>query len=125
VRTENLWAVLIAQPFPSLHELDPVDRDRFVLLDAYLRDCLEEWCASGGLLSACSIVLLDDCARTITRRFKLLDREGQSYFGRFRRLTRRILRDVDVDQAYQQAEQEMDAELDREDPFGFCVATTS
>jgi hypothetical protein len=40
--TQDLWAVLSVQPFPHLHELVPMDRDRFVLLDAYLRDCLEE-----------------------------------------------------------------------------------
>jgi len=80
-----------------LHELALADRDRFLLLDAYLRDCIEEWFASGGQLSTRSIVLLDDCARTITKRFSLLNGEGQSYFGQFRKLARRILRGVDVD----------------------------
>ena len=117
VHTKDLWATLSTQPFPCLHELVPVDRDGFVLLDAYLRDCVEEWVASGGQLSVRSIVLLDDCARTITRRFRLLDGEGQNYFGQFRRLARRILRGVDVNQAYHQAEQEMDAELDGEHAF--------
>jgi hypothetical protein len=50
--TRNPWAALKERPFPYLHELFPTERDRFVLLDAYLRDCLEEWCASGGQLSA-------------------------------------------------------------------------
>lgn len=109
---QRLWASLESQPFPRLHELASVDRDRFVLLDANLRDCVEEWLASGGLLSARAIVLLDDCAQSITRRFRLLDGEGQSYFGQFRRLARRILRDVNVGQAYRQAEQEMNTELD-------------
>ncbi|WP_201381372.1 hypothetical protein [Ktedonobacter sp. SOSP1-52] len=72
-----------------------------MLLDAYLRDCLEEWCASGGQLSARSIVLLDDCARSITRRFRLLDGEGQYYFGQSRRLARRVWRGVDMEQAYE------------------------
>lgn len=107
---QRLWSALSDHPFPCLHEMAPTDRDHFVLLDAYLRDCLEEWCASGGQLSACSIVLLDDCARSITRRFRLLDGEGQSYFGQLRRLTRRILCGVDVNQACRQAKQEMDAE---------------
>jgi hypothetical protein len=40
-----------------------------------------------------------------------LDGEGLYYFGQFRRLARRILRSVDVEQAYQQAQQEMDAEF--------------
>lgn len=84
---QRLWTSLEAQPFPYLHELPLVDRDRFVLLDAYLRDCLEEWCASGGQLPARSIVLLNDCALMITKRFRLLDGEGQWYFGQFRRLT--------------------------------------
>lgn len=68
MRTQDLWTALSAQSFPYLHELSSVDRDRFVLLDAYLRDCLEEWCVSGGQLSARSIVLLDDCTLAITRR---------------------------------------------------------
>lgn len=102
MRTEDLWAALSTQPFPYLYELTPMDRDRFVLLDAYLRDCLEEWCASGGQLSARSVVLLADCARSITRRFGLLDGEGQYYFGQFRRLSRRILHGLDVDQAKQE-----------------------
>ncbi len=79
MRTQNLWSSLSAQPFPYLHGLAVVERDRFMLLDAYLRDCLDEWCASGGQISARSIVLLDDCTRTITRRFRLLDGEGQWY----------------------------------------------
>lgn len=111
MRTQNLWASLEVRPFPHLHELTPMDRDRFVLLDASLRDCFEEWCASGGQLSARSIVLLNDCVRSITRRFRLLDGEGQSYCGQLRRLARRILRGVDLNQAYRQAEQEMDAEF--------------
>jgi hypothetical protein len=49
-----------------------VERDRFVLLDAYLHDCLEEWSTPSGQLSARSVVLLDACACTITRHFKLL-----------------------------------------------------
>lgn len=122
MRMKSLWTSLEAQPFPFLYELSPTDRDSFVLLDAYLRDCLEEWAASGGQLSARSIVLLNDCARSITRRFRLLDGEGQYYFGQFRRLTRRILRGVDVEYAYRQAEQEMDTELDWGHAFGFCVA---
>jgi len=112
METNQWWAALSVQPLPYLHELAPVDRDGFVLLDAYLRSCVEEWVASGGQLSARSIVLLDDCARSITRRFRLLDGEGQSYFGQFRQLARRILRGVDVEQAYRQAKQDMDAELD-------------
>jgi hypothetical protein len=52
MRTRDLWAALLSQPFPHLHELASADRDHFVLLDVYLRDCLEEWCASGGQLSA-------------------------------------------------------------------------
>ncbi len=127
MRTKNLWASLEAQPFLHLHELAQEERDSFVLLDTYLRDCLEEWCVSGGQLSARSIVLLDDCARTITRRFRLLDGEGQSYFGQFRKLARRILRDIDVDQAYRQAQQERAADLDLadffEDPSDKLVAT--
>lgn len=118
MRTENLWAALSTQSFPYLHELASNERDRFVLLDAYLRDCLEEWCVSGGQLSSRSAVLLDDCARTITRRFRLLDGEGQYYFGQFRQLARRILRGVDVEQAYRQTEQEMDAEIDWENTLG-------
>jgi hypothetical protein len=121
VRIHDLWAALSAQPFPYLHDLDPIDRDSFVLLDAYLRGCLEEWFASGDQLSTRSIVLLDDCARTITRRFRLLDGEGQCYFGQFRRLARRILRGIDIAQAYRQVEQDMDAELDWEHAFDFCV----
>jgi hypothetical protein len=97
-----------------LPELAPADRGCFVLLEAYLRDCVEEWCASGDQLSARSIVLFDDCARTITRRFPLLDGEGQSYFRWFRRLARQILRGIDMDQTYRQVEQEMTAELDWE-----------
>jgi hypothetical protein len=120
----TLWTYLETQPFPFLHELAPEERDRFVLLDAYLRGCLEEWCASGGQLSARSIVLLDDCARSITRRFRLLNGEGQWYFGHFQRLARRILRGVDVEQAYWQAEQEMNAELGWEHAFDCCVAAT-
>jgi hypothetical protein len=123
--TTTLWTSLEDYPFPYLHKLAPVERDGFVLLDAYLRDCVEEWCASGDQLSARSMVLLDDCARSITRRFRLLDGEGQSYFGQFRRLARRILRGVDVEQAYRQAEQEMDVELNWEDAFDCCVSTTS
>jgi hypothetical protein len=80
-----MWTTLSVQPFPHLHELTSMDRDGFVLLDAYLRDCIEEWLASGDQLSARSIVLLDDCARSITRRISLLDGEGQYYFGQFRR----------------------------------------
>ncbi|HEU5378018.1 MAG TPA: hypothetical protein VFV38_21565 [Ktedonobacteraceae bacterium] len=114
---QELWASLEARSFPYLHELALIDRDHFVLLDAYLRDCLEEWRVCDGQLSARSIVLLDDCARSITRRFRLLDSEGQYYFGQFRRLARRILRGVDVEQAYRQAEQEMDAELDWKHAF--------
>src|SRR5437660_1595205 len=101
MRIHDLWAVLSAQPFPHLHELVPRDRDVFVLLDAYLHGCLEEWWASGRQLSARSIVLLDDCTLTITRRFRLLDGEGQWYFGQFRRLARQVLRGVDVEQAYE------------------------
>jgi len=74
---QDLWASLEAQSFPYLDELPKVERDRFVLLDAYLRDCLEEWFSSGGQLSACSTVLLNDCARTITKRLQLLDGEGR------------------------------------------------
>ncbi len=112
MRAKDLWASLEAHPFPWMHELAPVDRDSFVLLDAYLRGCLEEWFATGGQLSVRSIVLLDDCARSITRRFTLLDGEGQCYFGQFRRLAQRVLRGVDVEQAYRQAKQDMDTELD-------------
>lgn len=83
-----------------------MDRDSFVLLDAYLRDCLEEWSAFGRQLSARSVILLDDCARSITRRWKHLDGEGQYYFGQFRRLAWQILRGVDMEQAYCQAEDE-------------------
>jgi hypothetical protein len=57
------------------------------------------------------MVLLDDCAHTITRRLKRLDGEEQCYFGQYRRLAQRILRGVDVEQAYWQTEQEMDAEM--------------
>lgn len=114
---QRLWADLEFQPFPYLPGLAPADRDRFVLLDAYLRDCLEEWVASDGQLSARSVVLLDDCARSITRRFRLLDGEGQFYFGQFRKLAQRILRKVDVKQAYHQAEQELAAELNWEHTF--------
>jgi hypothetical protein len=109
--TQDVWAALSAQPFPYLHELAPVDRDGFVLLDAYLRDCLEEWVACSGQLSARSIVLLDDCVRSITRDFRRLDGEGQYYFGQFRRLARRILRSTNVERGYRQAEQEMGAEF--------------
>jgi len=101
MRTQDLWASLEAQPFPLLHELTPMDQDGFVLLDAYLRTCLEEWYASGGQLSTRSVVLLDDCALSITRRSRLLDGEGQYYFGQFRRLARRILHGLDVEQAKQ------------------------
>lgn len=125
MRTQDLWAALSAQSFPCLHELAQTDRDRFVLLDASLRDCVEEWYASGGQISARFIVQLDDCARSITRRFRLLDGEGQYYFGQFRRLARRILRGVDVDQAYRQAEQRMDTEPDWEEAVDCCVSTTS
>jgi hypothetical protein len=93
---QDHWVSLEAQSFPYSHELAPVDRDSFVLLDA--------------------------CARTITRRFRLLDGEGQSYIGQFRRLAQRILRGVDVVQAYRQAEQEMDAELDWERAFDLCIS---
>ncbi len=117
MKPQDLWASLEAHPFPSLHELAPQERDRFVLLDAYLRDCLEDWCATDGQLSARSIVLLDDCARSITRRFRLLDGEGQYYFWQFWRLARQILRSVDVEQAYRQAEQEMISELGRKHDF--------
>jgi hypothetical protein len=110
--TQDLWAALSTQPFPHLHELAPEDRDGFVLLDAYLRDCLEEWCISGGQLSARSIVLLDDYAGSITRRFRLLDGEGQYYFGQLRRLALRILRGLDVEQAHPFPVQADDAELD-------------
>lgn len=79
MRTQDVWAVLSAQPFPFLHELAPLDRDRFVLLDTSLHDCLEEWCASGGQLSSRSVVLLDGCARSITKRFRLLNGEWQWY----------------------------------------------
>ena len=57
-------------------------------------------------------MLLENCARGITKRFRLLDGEGLYYFGQFRRLARRILREVDVEQAYRQAVQDMDAELE-------------
>lgn len=105
MRTQDLWVALSIQSFPYLHELASADRDSFVLLDAYLGECLEEWGASGGQLSARSIVLLDDCARTISRRFLLLDGGGQCYFGQFRLLARRIWHGGDVEQAYRQAEQ--------------------
>jgi hypothetical protein len=72
MRTQDLWSSLSAQPFSYLHGLAVVERGRFMLLDAYLRDCL------------------DDCTLTITRRFRLLDGEGQWYFGQFRRLARRV-----------------------------------
>lgn len=88
-----------------------------MLLDAYLRGCLEEWYASGGQLSARSIVLLDDCAWGITRGFQRLDGEGQYYFGQFRRLARRISRGVDVQHASRQDEQEINAELDQVHAF--------
>lgn len=42
MRTQDLWTSLSAHPFPYLHELAPVNRDRFVLLDAYLRNCIKE-----------------------------------------------------------------------------------
>lgn len=113
-REQRLWAALSAQPFPFLDELAPMERDRFVLLDAYLRDCIEEWSTSGGQLSARSIVLLDECAQSITKRFRRLDGEGQYYFGQFRRLARRILRSVDVDEACCLARQEMNTEHDWE-----------
>ncbi len=117
MRTPDLWASLATRPFPYLHELAPRDRDVFVLLDAYLRGCVEEWLFSGGQLSERSIVLLDDCARSISRRFPLLDGEGQCYFGQFRQLARRILRNVDVEQVYRQVGQETNAELDWEHGF--------
>ena len=96
MKTNKRWAALSAQPFPYLYELAPVDRDCFMLLDAYLRGCIEEWFTSGGQLSARSVVLLDDCVRTLSKRFKLLGEEGQSYFGQYIRLARRILGSVDV-----------------------------
>lgn len=121
MRTQELWVALSIQPFPYLHELAPAERDRFVLLDAYLRDWGEEWIASGGQLSPLSIVLLDNCARSITGRFRLLDGEGQWYFGQFRKLARRLSRGIDVNQTYQQAEQEMTSELGWEHDFGCCL----
>jgi hypothetical protein len=95
--TTALWASLEAQPFSFLHELAPVDQDRFVLLD--------------------------DCVRTIIRCFTLLDSEGQCYFGPFRKLAWRILRDVDVGHAYRQAEQELGTGLDWERAFGDPLLT--
>lgn len=118
METNTWWATLSAQPFPYLHELTPMERDRFVLLDAYLRDCIEEWFTTGFRLSARSVVLLDDCVRTITKRFTLLDGEGQFYFGQYRSLARRILHGLDVDQAHRQAEQEMAADPDLVDLLG-------
>lgn len=94
------------------------DLDGFVSLDAYLRDCLEEWTFSDGQLSAHSIALLNGCARSITKRFQLLDSEGHYYFGQFMRLARRILHGVDVGLAYQQGEQEMNKNLNWEQDFG-------
>lgn len=82
-----------------MHGLATADQDSFVLLDAYLRYCVEEWFASNGQMCARSIVLLDDCIRTITFDFKLLDGEGQYYFGQFKKLGKRIFRDVDVERA--------------------------
>ena len=108
--TSNLWASLETHPFPNLHDLVTQDRDLFVLLDAYLRSCIEEWFARPGQLCARSIVLLDDCTRTITKYFKLLDGEGQYYFGQFKKLARRILRGVDVDQAKQELATNLDWE---------------
>ncbi|HEY1349897.1 MAG TPA: hypothetical protein VGF67_09760 [Ktedonobacteraceae bacterium] len=58
-----------------------MERDSFVLLDSYLRDCLEKWCASDGHLWAYSIVLLDSCARSTTRRFRSLDSGGSFILG--------------------------------------------
>lgn len=126
MKTQDLWVALSAQPFPFLHELAPEDRDRFVLLDAYLRDCLEEWVLSDGQFSARSVVLLADCARSIARRWRLLDGEGQYYFGQFRRLARRILRGFDVNEAHRQVERQMAALLDEErcfdEPFAVLVS---
>ena len=51
LRALDLWTTLSTHPLLYLHELDPVDWDGFALLDAYLRDCLEEWFASGSQLS--------------------------------------------------------------------------
>ncbi|HZO75779.1 MAG TPA: hypothetical protein VFB60_26500 [Ktedonobacteraceae bacterium] len=72
-----------------------------MLLDAYLRNCLEEWIASGGLLFARSIVLLDVSTRSITRLFQLLD--SCYFFGQFRRIVRRILGGVEMGKVYWQA----------------------
>ena len=80
----NLWVCLETLPFPTLHGLTALDQDSFVLLDTYLRYCLEEWFASNGQPSARSIMLLDDCIRTITFDFKLLDGEGQYSFGQWK-----------------------------------------
>jgi hypothetical protein len=110
MRAKDLWTSLKAHPFPYLHELAPRDRDGFVLLDTYLRGCLEEWITTDNQLSAHSIVLLDDCVRSITKRFQLLDSEGQYYFGQFRGLAKRILRNLDMNEASLRVEQEMNAD---------------
>lgn len=114
----NLWTSLETSPFPALTELATQDRDLFVLLDTYLRDCIEEWFACNGQLSARSIVLLDDCTRTITKYFKLLEGESQYYFGQFKKLAKWILRGVDVGQAKQElAATDLDWKIFLDEPF--------
>jgi hypothetical protein len=97
---------------PSLHYLDPGDRDAFELLDVYLRGCLEAWWNQEGKLSARSIVLFDECRRTLTQKVTLLDGEALCYFCLCQQLVRCLLREMNVEQFYHLAVQEWAADPD-------------
>lgn len=58
-----------------------MDRDYFVLLDAYLVTVSKNGVFLVDSFPGTPLYCLMNCTRTIIRRFWLLDGEGQCYFG--------------------------------------------
>jgi hypothetical protein len=91
---EARWEEYRVQSMPSLHHLQPEDRDDLELLDVYMRTCLEDFFGTGGHLDTCFIRLLGSCACVLARRLQKLDGEIQLYFEQLGNLSKLVLRQL-------------------------------
>jgi hypothetical protein len=90
----------MAQSVPSLHHLQPGDREALELLDWYLRASLEAFFTNQGDLDARWIILLDDCSRELVPWLKKLNGEPKHYFTMLNKLTTLILSSLPSSQPF-------------------------
>jgi len=95
---ERRWINETAQSVPSLHHLQPDDREVLELLDWYLRASLEAFFTNQGDLDARWTIVLDHCSRELVPWLKKLNGEPKHYFTRLNRLTTLILRSLQCSQ---------------------------